>query len=203
MATLMATLIKSFGTGYVPRDARIAMDIQIDPAPMLMMRKFDGLAKDVRSFREPLKRAIQKVMAPSFQKNFDVGGRVPPNGAKWVPLSAFTVKMKGHAQPLVRSGKLRRVAGQLNIWTIQGQGQEGRAFISGLPARTWYGIMHQSGAFGAARLGQLKPRTLTIGDALPGEVPARPFFVVQKEDYEKVGEIFEDWVDERRRRHTL
>jgi phage gpG-like protein len=158
----------------VPIDVRsaaggIGLGMGFSSHPIIVAAGFRQLGKDIKSVKEPLKRSIQQVMAPSFQKNFDVGGR-----PAWEPLHPATIAAKGHSKPLVRSGTLRSVAGQLNIWTIQGQ--QGRAFVSRLPDRAWYGAIHQEGS----------ERT-----------PTRPFLVVQEEDGRKIDNVFDKWLRER------
>lgn len=141
------------------------------PAPAIIAASVNKLGMDIRSFREPLKRAIREVMIPSFQKNFAAGGR-----PAWEPLSEVTVEMRGSGTPiLVRSGRLRRTMGQQNIWTVTSE----HAVIQGMPAHSWYGIIHQSGN-----------RTNTI-------TPARPFALIQPEDHDKIVEVFDRWLGER------
>lgn len=45
------------------------------PSMGIMARRVDKLGLDIRSFREPLKRAIRNVVIPSIAENFAVGGR--------------------------------------------------------------------------------------------------------------------------------
>lgn len=162
--------------------AGITFDIDISPSPMLFMAEQHALAVDIRSFREPLKRAIQGVLGPSFRHNFEVGGR-----PSWAPLSEETVRRKaqqGASDPgkiLVETGKLARVAGQLNIWEINGQ--QGEAHVAELPGAE-YGAFHQSG----------------FTHHRGGEVPAREFLVIQPQDMDEIEQVFDIWVRERFRR---
>jgi phage gpG-like protein len=153
--------------------------IDFDPNVTIIRREFNELGADIRSFKVPLERAIREVMAPSFQRNFDVGGR-----PAWAPLHDFTREQKQRLGRsggiLVRTGALRRVAGQLNIWTVQGQ--QGRAFVRGLPNRVWYGRLHQQGS-----------------DSMRANVdlPPRPFIMAQQEDVAAVHKIFEEYIQDR------
>lgn len=125
---------------------------------------------DIRSFKEPLKRSIQQVVAPSFQKNFEVGGR-----PTWEPLAESTIEYKTskgfELSPLIRTRNLQKIAGQLNIWTIT----QFEAFVSQLPGAL-YGRFHQWGTM---------------------FMPARPFMNIQEEDQENIDAVFEKWIQER------
>jgi phage gpG-like protein len=181
------------GAGPMARGTRINLDIRIDPVPLIMARGIEGFGKDIRSYKEPLTRAIKQVLSPSFKKNFEVGGR-----PKWTPLAEYTVKEKGHSRPLERSGVLKQVAGQFNIWTIQGP--QGRAFVSRLPDRAWYGAIHQAGSVRARQ--SMNKSVVDLPNPV-GEIPARPFLVVQPEDVNKIKEVFATWAAERARARGL
>jgi phage gpG-like protein len=121
--------------------------------------------------REPLKRSIQQVLAPSFKKNFDVGGRPNP----WEPLADYTVEVRGSATPILeRSRLLKRTIQQLNIWTIDRE----KAALLDLPSKIWYGKLQQAG-----RDDQ--------------NLPARPFVMIQDDDYDKIERVFQVWLAER------
>src|SRR4051812_5701346 len=96
------------------------IDVSFSPSPILLAEGFNDFALSFRSFKEPLKRSIQEVVAPSLQQNFDVGGRPTP----WIPLAETTLERRSKrgygSKPLKRSGRLQRTAGQLNIWKING-----------------------------------------------------------------------------------
>jgi phage gpG-like protein len=128
----------------------------------------EEFADSFKSMREPLKRSIQKVLAPSFQKNFDVGGR-----PSWEPLDEDTLARKGNSSILVDTGLLRTVAGQLNLWTIDGI--EGMAYIDDMP-RAEYGMFHQDGT---------------------SKMPQRQWAAIQEEDIADIYDVFGDWVEER------
>jgi phage gpG-like protein len=160
------------------------VEVTMIPSPYILASQFDKLGANIRSFKVPLERSIKQVLAPSFQKNFDVGGRP----TAWEALSSITVDKKRSLgsrwpeKPLMRKGRLKRTAGQLNIWTIRGP--EGIAYINRLPSHSWYGILHQSG--------------LGSGDAFDAfGFPDRPWAVVQEEDARAIDKVFFDWIEER------
>jgi phage gpG-like protein len=178
---------------FTGRSIDMGFSVEFTPTVAMLMRDFDNLGADIRSYKEPLTRAIQQVMAPSFQKNFDVGGR-----PKWPPLSEVTKQIRRRQglgdQVLVRSGKLRAVAGQLNIWHIDGQ--NGRAYVQRLPSRAWYGQIHQGGTHRVGFMSFMMGNTPGLF-AAQGEIPPRPFIVAQREDLDNVQKVFAQWIDER------
>lgn len=138
------------------------------PSIGLSARQLDIFGLSIRSFREPLKRSIQRVIAPSFKKNFTVGGRPE----KWQPLADFTVEMRGNDKPiLVRSGLLRRTIQQYNIWTVDTQ----KAALLDLPLKIRYGKIQQAGNDDT-------------------NLPARPFVMLQDEDYDDIERVFSLWL---------
>jgi phage gpG-like protein len=164
-----------FGTSQV-RVGGVEIDFQ--PSPFVIANQFDKLGLQIRSFREPLKRSIQQVMAPSLQANFAAGGRP----TAWQPLSQFTLnrKKKNRDKILVRSGKLRQRAGQLKIWTIDGK--NGLAYIGPkLPNDIWYGAVHQSGWDTPDGIG----------------VTPRQWALIQAGDIGDIEAVFSDWIQER------
>jgi len=149
----------------------IDMDFTFRPSLGISARRLDRLGLSIRSMREPLKRSIQQVLAPSFRKNFDVGGR--PDA--WAPLADFTIEQRGNAGPILeRSRLLKRTIQQLNIWHIDTQ----KAALLDLPPKIWYGKLQQAG-----RDDQ--------------NLPARPFVMIQDEDYDKIERVFQIWLAER------
>ncbi len=162
----------------------ISFDFDIFPSPTLFMAEQLALSVDIRSFREPLKRSIQAVLGPSFRHSFDVGGR-----PSWEPLTETTIERKvakGSRNPekiLVDTGKLQKVAGQLNIWEINGI--QGEAHVESLPGAD-YGRFHQSGF---------------THNVSGNQVPAREFLVIQPQDENEIELVFDIWVRERFRRH--
>lgn len=148
--------------------------IEIDwiPHPYVVAAQFYELAGDVevRSLREPLRRCIKEVFAPAFVENFQAEGRPP-----WTPLAEATLERKKGPGILHESGDLRRKAGQLNMWTIDGIKAEARADQAN-QLGVGYGIVHQEGY---------------------GPIPARPWATVTEQDIDKAEEVFGRWLDER------
>jgi len=212
------------GTGSKPRNRDITaavgklgfarnltgVDFEFQPSIGILARNIDRLGTDIRSFREPLTRAVKEVMIPSFRKNFDAGGRPEP----WAPLAPYTVQVRKSTGPiLVRSGRLRKVATSFNIWEISQNG----AVITSLGSKAWYGTLMQAGTpgFGVhidqakkelghdARPRQITQRAFEIMDEKGGDktamaaIPARPFIMFQDEDEDAVTEIFWDWLQHR------
>lgn len=183
----------------------LALGIQVTPSPILVAKDLQNYGNGIKSFKDPLRKAIREVMAPSFQKNFDEEGR-----PAWADLAEYTINEKerlGYSgkKILERTGNLRRVVGQLNIWEIEGGygKKDGRAFVKELPGAE-YGGIHQTGSRGQIfrRLpGNVQQilRERSLGGR--GDIPPRPFLQFQPEDRPKIERIFENWHDERARRH--
>lgn len=128
----------------------------------------------IRSFREPLVKSVRSVVIPSIRKNFAVEGR-----PAWAPLAPATVLDRGASGPILdRTGRLKRVATQFNIWSYT----RDSATITGLDSRVKYAKYHQGGT---------------------RKMPARPFVMLQNEDEEEIERIFYEWLDMRMRRSRL
>lgn len=178
------------------------MQFNFKPSLALSARQFDTLDIDIRSFKEPLKRAIKQVIAPSFAENFIVNGR--PVG--WQAYADDTVTMKendpknkyGPDSILRRSGLLFKTMQQINIWTITST----QAAILDLPDKIWYGKVQQSG-FGLTAASfkdplHISPEQLkSLGAQGAMHVPARPFALLQDEDLDNIQDVFSRWLDER------
>lgn len=142
------------------------------PPLAILQANFKQLAIDIRSFREPLKRSIQGVIAPSIGVNFAVGGR-----PAWADLEEDTVRAKASegianpSLPLTRKGKLKKVAQQLNAWTIT----KDNAFMNRLPGAD-YGWYHVTGT---------------------RFMPERDFAIIQPEDIDEIEEVFRIWLYQR------
>lgn len=145
-------------------------DVTILPPPTMIAADYAEVGLQIKSFREPLKRSIQQVMAPSFAKNFDAGGR-----PAWEPLADSTLADKaalGYPDDiLIRTGKLKRVAQQLNIWNITTE----EAYVDNLP-NAEYGFFHEGGT---------------------RFMPQRIFMDVTEQDEDAIAEVFENWIGER------
>ena len=147
------------------------IDLDITIMPTQVGKDYAALARDVRSFREPLKRSVKQVMGPSFRKNFEVGGR-----PTWPPLADETLRIKAQQNYpddiLIRTGKLRRVAGQLNLWSFS----KDDARVVTIPPGAEYGQFHMSGT---------------------KWMPAREWMGFQSEDVDKIEQVFVEWIQER------
>lgn len=176
--------------------------VTFSPTVGIAAARVDKLGMDIRSFKEPLTRAIREVVAPSIRRNFDVGGR-----PKWAPLAEATLSWRQRqgvmgTAPLIRSGALRRVASQINIWSID----RTSAVLAHLPQQVWYGNVHQAGLGDrGAGMGGFSAHLAAGGDSRGSirsggrvaDIPARPFVLLQKGDERKIHEIFEKWLQER------
>lgn len=157
-------------------NGQVSISISISPSVASIDADFKELSAGIRSFREPLKRAIQGVVSPSFVRNFEVGGR-----PTWAPLSERRIAEKqalGYPlDTLIATGKLKQVAGQLNIWTIEGGylTGEAQAYVAGLPGAE-YGKYHTTGT---------------------RKMPARPFLLVQQDDADEIEITFMNYIAER------
>jgi len=192
--------------GGIRFDNMVNLGYSFTPSLAMSAKQFNKLDVDIRSFREPLKRSIQRVIAPSIGQNFVSNGR--PDG--WVPYADDTVTMKmsdpknkfGPENMLRRSGLLWKTMQQYNIWTVT----RTQAAILDLPSKVWYGALHQGG-FGVrasdvkpAKEGSmfLSPQELhDMGARAKVQIPARPFAMFQTRDIDKVQEVFADWLQER------
>lgn len=131
-----------------------------------------SLGVDLRSMREPLKRAVKDVMLPSFHQNFDSEGR-----PSWAPAA----RTYGH-NLLHDSGRLENGATVLGNWDFDKE----RAQLNpaSLVSRIGVKIIHQTGFSRKTRKGV-------------HTIPARPFIMMQAEDEEKIEQIFDAWLNER------
>jgi phage gpG-like protein len=171
------------------------------PSVGIVAKRIDILGLDIRSFREPLTESVKKVMIPSIQKNFQIGGR-----PGWEDLADYTQERRekegfGASEPiLVRKGTLQRNMGFLSIWTITPT----FAAIKDLPERIWYGKVQQEGygSFAAVvreRGGDVKAALAGTGSRTDKAVhiPARPFVDIQPEDAGAIQDVFDKWLTRR------
>ena len=185
----------------------MGLTFEFRPSPAIFAGKIDKLGLDIRSFREPLTRAVKQVVIPSIRENFNASGRPDP----WPELSQATWDSRAArgwsgGDILLLSGLLVRTATQFNIWTITEQSATVRDF----PQKAWYGKVHQAGFGGVS--GPKTVRKIIKGkggiikwsggrdtEASQGyvNIPARPFMLLQEEDKDKIQKIFEDWLEER------
>lgn len=210
-----------------PRKDSGILAFDFSPTIGILARDLDKMGVDIRSWRVPLTNAVRNVMIPSFQQNFESGGR-PDH---WTPLSESTILIRGRegsgSSPLVRSGALKRNMGYLTMWDIN----KDYAIVKQLPQCVWYGAIQQGGygTMGAQiqtkiKLAAKRGRKLSTGAAakeVMGDIdaklrkaiktgtsvgssadrahpiPARPFVMFQDEDLPKIDDEFRKWIDMR------
>lgn len=168
------------------------LDFEFHPSIGILANQLDRFGLEFEHLREPLVKSIQKVMIPSFRKNFRAEGR-----PGWEELSPVTVKRRGVAHPILRrTGRLERDATQTSIWHIT----DTAASIQGWPGSSWYAVIHQAG-FGSAGAAVKAGKKLESKSAAKFQIPARPFIMFQEEDVEDIKEIFLDWMERMAAKH--
>ncbi len=150
------------------------------PLPVVMTLAFDSFGLSVRSYREPLNEAIRKVMIPAIDHKFDTEGAPE----YWQPLQQETIDNRSYwdydAGPILqRSRKLRKKVTQINLWTVTSD----QAFVSEIPADVYYGGIMQEGTMDLEGQG--------------GQIPPRPFLVLEEKDMNDIEEIFFNWVEKK------
>jgi len=132
-------------------DRITSIKFEIRPSVGIVAKDIDRLGIDIRSFKEPLTRAVKQVVIPSIKKNFAQGGR-----PAWEPLAEGTIKRRGYsAWPMLKvSGTLQKRATQFNIWDIGLTS----ATVRSLPEDAFYGVYHQAGSSGTLASQLLKTR---------------------------------------------
>lgn len=191
-------MVAGLGIRRVP--GGVGWSFGLTPDPLILANKINNFGHNIRDFRPAFRRAIKEVMAPSFKMNFHKHGR-----PRWPELSETTEAIKGHARPLVRTGELLRVVGLVKIWHLTRYS----ATVEGLPDNVWYGAVHQLGAASAGagspaatkrivkrRWGVKFEGSRPADKAGRVNIPARPFLMFQPEDYPRIHQIFDEWLDE-------
>lgn len=205
----------------ISRKLRINPKVMQDSVPQLtfspsvgiIARDIDKLGMDIRSFREPLKRAVQKVIIPSILQNFEEEGR-----PSWSPYSPATIEIRENMgdpvnKLLNKTGALETQMSRYNIWTVNNNA----AILLDIPL--WYGNLQQSGygnSMGASikktgsaakSFKDLNARlraTIKSGGTVRSadfNIPARPFVMLQEEDLPAIENVFAEWLQERVDRH--
>lgn len=153
------------------------------PKPEIIATYFDDLGIYVRSYREPLTRAVKKVVIPSIQENFTSGGRPET----WAPLAEVTWKKRERKSqfdgPLIAKKRLQAQAKMFTAWTINKEEATTKSFSNFNGGKAWYGDLHQEG--------------FITGNA---EIPARPFMMIQEEDILDIEIVFYEWLGEQTKR---
>jgi phage gpG-like protein len=163
------------------------LEFEFRPSIGILANRMNAFATELTNMREPLVKAVQKVMIPSFRANFAAQGR-----PSWEALSAVTVKRRGGATgPILRrTGRLERDATQTSLWHFT----DTAASIQSWPQSSWYGALHQSG-YGMASKASVKQQTSRGAAAFV--IPARPFIMFQEEDEPKIREVFMEWMEKK------
>lgn len=207
--------MKTASKGVVSKNGlmgSMSIDFDFKPSPIIMAGKVERFRMGIRSFHEPLKRAVKEVVIPSIGKNFDAEGRP----VAWAPLAEATLntrEAKGWSGGgiLLLSGTLRKVAMQQNIWTITQQS----ATVRDLPQRAWYGKVHQLGYGSGGSAPEPARKAIkgrggivkfvggrdSEGSRGISYIPARPFILIQDQDKSKIEHIFYEWLKERADQH--
>lgn len=163
---------------------------RVGKSPAMLAAKIGTLSFQLRSFREPLTESAD-YLSSLVKENFDSGGNPP-----WEPLAPSTIKRKGHSQPLIRTGKLRRRASQKNVWRVENRD----TLYAVLPSDVDYGWFHETG-FKMANTGPTKNKTHDHwGNELKTSfVPARPFLPdMNNSNIRKdIADIFDQWIEMR------
>jgi phage gpG-like protein len=177
---------------------RNLVNFEFKPSVGIVAARIFTLGRDISSFKEPLTEAVRKVMIPSIQTNFNVGGR-----PTWEPLADYTLQRReeeGYGrgnEPLIRTGQLQFTMRSMSTWQITDK----FATVRDLPAKVWYGKLQQQGygSFGASVVaagGDIKKAVASLGKGGDAKVviPARPFVMIQEEDGRAIQVIFDKWI---------
>lgn len=149
--------------------------------PEVTVNKIDKFSYNIRSFREPLDRAVRQVLVPDIQDQFSSGGN-----PRWKELAASTKEAKKRMGLdrgiLVRTGDLRKAATQISQWKVTSD----NAYYIGLPSSVSYGYPMDMG-FDNARTNR--------------HVDPREFIRLTSRQEDAIEVIFEEWLEERAARY--
>ena len=183
-------------------------NVSIEPRPGILADEIRTLGADIRSFRVPFERSIKEVLIPSFRTNFDVEGR-----PKWAPLTRATMRWRKYkGKPILeQTGLLKRTFATTQrwrkVWTIRPE----EAFIDfgNLPTDTnrlsgaslrYYAQALERGSTGSVGTQAEREAVSQLGATYGvdgGELPARPYLIIQDEDEDKIRDIFQEYVADR------
>jgi phage gpG-like protein len=155
------------------------IDIDMQPNGIVLYALFSAAGDALSDFREPLTDSVKTVMMPSIRENFRAQGR-----PSWAPLSEATISRRQAegsgvtGRILSKSTRLLRRATSFKIWNVTST----EASVEGLGDDVWYGMIHQNGN---------------------ATTPQREFIMVQPEDEEAIGRVFDKWVDSTLTKHGL
>ncbi len=160
------------------------MTLFMDKRALLMLDKdLRDLAGDLAGsnrMREPLQDSAREVLAPSIDKNFQVGGR-PKRWKASSPISTYRLQKKGTGEPtLWVTGKMKRAAGAIARFKVKNN----ELTYGYFPATLWYAVVHDD------------PKL-----AKKANIPQRPFALIQPDDIEKITVIFMLWYEKMVNKH--
>ncbi len=160
------------------------MTLFMDNRALLLLDKdLRDLAGDLAGsnrMREPLQDSAREVLAPSINKNFQVGGR-PKRWKASSPISTYRLQKKGEGAPtLWVTGKMKNAAGSLARFKVKNN----ELTYGYFPATLWYAMVHDDPAM-----------------AKRANIPQRPFALIQPDDIEKITVIFMRWYEKMVNRH--
>lgn len=157
----------------------------------------------------PAMRVIGELVRSSIQKTFQVGGRPE----RWKPLSDVTLskrrnRKKSRAKPLLDTGRLLN---SITRGVPDGVYEVYKRHVR-VGTNVIYAAVHQFGARKGS-FGTMKTKVRAHLRRIPGkrkriqvrehyrkitvpwgDIPARPFMVIQQEDIEDIGRIFSDFI---------
>jgi len=173
----------------------VSLNVKIEDA-----RVRDLFSRIQRSMADltPAMRVVGETVRTSVIRNFEVGGR-----PRWKPLSPVTLARRKGGKVLMIRGLAGGLAG-----SIHARAYRDRAVVG---TNKVYAAVHQFGAkkgsFGQitftvrehlrrTRSGKkVKVREHKRTARLPwGDIPARPFLMVQEEDWEEIREALADYI---------
>ena len=163
-----------------------------------LQAQIQAIAKRCGSAR-PAMEIVGSIVRSSVVRNFELEGR-----PKWKPLSPATVRQRGAAHPILRrQGLAGGLAGSISY-----QAEDDRVRIG---TNKVYAAVHQFGArkghFGTKSVRvrehvrqmpggrQARVRAHNRRQPLPwGDIPARPFLIIQNEDWDEMLAALKDYV---------
>ncbi len=157
--------------------------ISIDDRAIRLFRKdLQDMARDLAGtnrMRQPLLDSAKEVLIPSFNKNFQVGGR--PRWEPSVPISTYRIEKKASGSPtLWVTGKMKKAATRMARFKVL----ENKMTYGYFPPTVWYAMVHDSDVL-----------------ATRAKIPTRPFALIQPEDVDDITRIFMRWYESMVNKH--
>ncbi len=152
-------------------------------ALLLLDKDIQDLSRDMAGtnrMREPLLESASDVLAPSINRNFQVGGR-PDKWAPVSPISTYRLQKSGEdAPPLWVTGKMKRAASALARFKVRNN----ELTYGYFPSSLWYAAVHDSAKLAKA-----------------ANIPQRPFALIQADDIDDITRIFMRWYEKMVNKH--